>query len=551
MHLVITEVSQIQPYIFASNRMRENVGASYLVVQATEDWALSIVNEVAPRNNINPENKKKLEDDKHIEDPEAGLDAEVLYAGGGNFVVLFRSEDCARDFVRKLSRKILTNAPGLQLVATREPFEWTESLSQKVKTAMEALERKKRGWIPSAPLLGLGVTAMCSSTGLPAVGVTTPIGNDQGYPASAEVLAKIDNIKMARERLKKLIPPPEGYEYPEDLDYLGRSTGEYSYIAVVHIDGNDMGQRKKRIGELYKDPRQNREYIKAMRAFSYGIKEASKHALINAINKLVKRIETCENERCIVLHVIDESRRKSEITKIKLSKSLDGKTYYLPILPIVYGGDDITFICDGRLGISLAIEYIRNFEKETAERPDCRGKVTSCAGIAIVKSHYPFAQAYKLAEDLCNSAKNYRRKIEIEGSYLDWHFALSGFSGGIKEIREREYKVKKGWLTLRPVTLDENPKESLRAWPVIRRGIEEFRRPNWVGRRNKLKALREVLRLGPESVKQFMLRYEIKRLPEVAPSMTDLSEKGWHGDYCGYFDAIELCDWFIPLEEDD
>jgi CRISPR/Cas system-associated protein Cas10 (large subunit of type III CRISPR-Cas system) len=288
-----------------------------------------------------------------------------------------------------------------------------------------------------------------------------------------------------------------------------------------------------------------------MRAFSYGIKEASKHALINAINKLVKRIETCENERCIVLHVIDESRRKSEITKIKLSKSLDGKTYYLPILPIVYGGDDITFICDGRLGISLAIEYIRNFEKETAERPDCRGKVTSCAGIAIVKSHYPFAQAYKLAEDLCNSAKNYRRKIEIEGSYLDWHFALSGFSGGIKEIREREYKVKKGWLTLRPVTLDENPKESLRAWPVIRRGIEEFRRPNWVGRRNKLKALREVLRLGPESVKQFMLRYEIKRLPEVAPSMTDLSEKGWHGDYCGYFDAIELCDWFIPLEEDD
>jgi len=90
--LVITEVSQIQPYIFASNRMRENVGASYLVVQATEDWALNIVNEVAPRNNINSNDsshEKKLEDNKRIEDPAARLDAEVLYAGGGNFVVLF------------------------------------------------------------------------------------------------------------------------------------------------------------------------------------------------------------------------------------------------------------------------------------------------------------------------------------------------------------------------------------------------------------------------------------------------------------------------------
>lgn len=112
MQLVITEVSQIQPYIFASNRMRENVGASYLVVQATEDWALNIVNEVAPRNNISPKDMKNLEYNKRIEDPEAGLDAEVLYAGGGNFVVLFRNEDCAKDFVRKLSRKILTDAPG-------------------------------------------------------------------------------------------------------------------------------------------------------------------------------------------------------------------------------------------------------------------------------------------------------------------------------------------------------------------------------------------------------------------------------------------------------
>ena len=52
MELVVTEVSQIQRYIFGSNRMRENVGASYLVTQATEGWALEAFKKAAPKNNL-------------------------------------------------------------------------------------------------------------------------------------------------------------------------------------------------------------------------------------------------------------------------------------------------------------------------------------------------------------------------------------------------------------------------------------------------------------------------------------------------------------------
>ncbi|MEW6771598.1 MAG: hypothetical protein AB1330_09470 [Bacillota bacterium] len=549
MQLVITEVSQIQPYIFGSNRMRENVGASCLVAQATERWALEIVGEVTPRNNINPKDREKLEDNKCIGDPKAGLDAEVLYAGGGNFVVLFRDEDFARRFIRKLSRKVLTDAPGLQLVAVRESFEWGESLSQKVKIALETLEEKKRAWVPSAPLLGLGVTVMCRSTGLPAVGVIPPIDDEPGYPASAEVFAKLQNVDAARKRLEDIIPPLDGYKYPKDLDYLGRSRGEYSHIAVVHIDGNDMGQRKKDIGREYENPEQNRAYIKAMRAFSDGVKEAAQQAQKSVNDKLVKRLKQNRGNRIVLYSKDNEGRIVKEITKIEL-KPAGNEKWYLPILPIVYGGDDVTFICDGRLGLSLAIAYMRAFEEETGRRPECRGKVTSCAGIAIVKSHYPFAQAYKLAEDLCKSAKNYRRKNGIDGSCLDWHFALSGFSGTIEEIREREYKVREGWLTLRPVTLDENPLQTHRSWAVVKNGIEGFREKEWIGRRNKIKALREALRSGSEAVEQFRLRFETKPLPEVDASMTDRPEKGWHGGYCGYFDAIELVDWFIPLEEE-
>ncbi len=75
MWLVVVDTMQIQPYIFGSNRLRENIGASYLVDAATGDWAFEAVKEVAPGNdNIGPGNK--LRDDVQIEN---GLDAEVLY----------------------------------------------------------------------------------------------------------------------------------------------------------------------------------------------------------------------------------------------------------------------------------------------------------------------------------------------------------------------------------------------------------------------------------------------------------------------------------------
>ena len=91
MELVVTEVSQIQRYIFGSNRMRENVGASYLVTQATEGWALEAFKKAAPKNNLCKNGTAELDDNKQIE-MDRSLDAEILYVGGGNFVALFRQK---------------------------------------------------------------------------------------------------------------------------------------------------------------------------------------------------------------------------------------------------------------------------------------------------------------------------------------------------------------------------------------------------------------------------------------------------------------------------
>ncbi len=542
MWLVVVDTMQIQPYIFGSNRLRENVGASYLVDAATGDWAFEAVKDAVPgKNNIGPKND--LRDGAWIEN---GLDAEVLYSGGGNFVVLFGDDDKAKKFNYNLSRRALQEAPGLQLVIAQQEMNWHEHvLRDKLDEVFHMLTVQKRNRAWSAPLLGLSVTASCSSTGLPATGVVEGIGSDPSYLASDEIRAKVDVAKpsgtsAADRRLQGTIKLA-GYSYPSRFEDLGATAGEYSHIAVVHADGNGMGQRFREIGDKYATVDKNREFGLKLREFSINVKKAAKEALEAVLGRLKQTID-----KSVGKSIVYEPNRDMLI-QIKLASGESG--YYVPFRPIVFGGDDVTFVCDGRLGLSLATAYLREFERYTVGLGKDGSRLSACAGVAIVKSHYPFARAYVLAAELTRSAKSYRTEQGIAGSCLDWHFALSGLDGSIEEIRDREYQVGEDWLTLRPVTLDANPKQGQRAWPVVSEGIKAFQGEEWARRRNKIKALRDTLREGPAAVKHFVAAFNNGApLPSVLPEMGNWPLTGWHGRYCGYFDAIELVDWFIPLE---
>lgn len=551
MWLVVVDTMQIQPYIFGSNRLRENVGASYLVDAATGEWAFDAVTAVALRNNIRDGNT--LIDDAWIEN---GLDAEVLYAGGGNFVVLFggddeKAEQSARAFTAMLSEHVLRDAPGLQLAIAGQEMNWYEdALCKKREEVFRLLAVRKRKHAWSAPLLGLGVTASCRSTGLPATGLVAGIRGEPNSLASDEIQAKVavawprqDRPSKADQRLQKSIGLPEGYSYPADFEDMGATAGEYSHIAIVHADGNSMSQCIREICDQYTRPDENRALVLALRHFSIRLAEAARQALTAVLFRLKRECD--KGSGMTIVHP-----NKDLSLKIDLASAQNG--YYLPFRPIVFGGDDVTFVCDGRLGLSLATMYLREFEQHTAAAKLGKdgGGLTACAGIAIVKSHYPFARAYALAEELSKSAKSYRREQGISDSCLDWHFALSGLSGSITEIRDREYTVRKNdLLTLRPVTLATTSERPENAWPVVLAGIEAFQKEDWVGRRNKIKALRDALREGTAAVKHFRTAFNKgAELPPVAPGTNEWRSTGWQGHSCGYFDAIELVDWFIPLE---
>lgn len=574
MFLVVADTAQIQPYIFGSNRLRENIGASYLVAQAMGDWA----RQALPKpNNLDP-NTLAIVADSTIE--QNNLAAELLYAGGGNVVALFREQQAVEDFERRLSFTILREAPGLNIVLAWEEFDakGTRTLPDVLKAVFEKLAGEKRCRTLETPLLGLSVSAACRSTGLPAIGLTAtespggnvrrvrPIGEEEVMPASAEILAKLAVATphnrqpgQADQRLNKDIPPQQGYAYPRQFDELGRAAGEQSYLAVVHADGNSMGDRIAAIGNRFRGNGQDRAYIEALRAFSAAVETAAQNALRETVRHLEKDILPGKNSgEPEIRHEIEEAEgRAQEIACIRLAQEEGTGAYLLPFRPLVFGGDDVTFVCDGRLGISLALAYLRYFEAFTQDMPDGRGAITACAGIAIVKTHYPFARAYSLAEELCRAAKRRRKEIQAQkpdwdGACLDWHFALSGLAGDLKEIRRREYSAAEGAMTLRPVTLDDTY-PSLQRWGVVERGLHAFQRAPWAGRRNKIKALRDALREGGEAVKYFLLKFnEGQDLPPVTQAGPDSGERlqqtGWQEGRCVYFDAIELADWFIPLK---
>ncbi|WP_375494244.1 hypothetical protein [uncultured Nostoc sp.] len=538
--VTVIDTTGKQNYIFNSNRLRENIGASFLLSQATKEW----VKDILETSFGVPKNYQK--DPIDI----SGFDAEVIYANGGNALIVFKSREIAIKFTRILSKKVLTEASGVNLLVAHADFDWeNENLYTIVEDLKKnELEHQKYERIHSAPLLGLSVTASCNSTQLPAVdrsGKYIDYDDDEktdSYLISTETRQKLKSVRKANQELQKIfskVVDDNIYQFPYRSDNLGRSQGESSYVAVVHIDGNGMGDRFKKHGE----GKENRHYINAMRNFSESVDTAGIEALKAVTETLVDSIKS--------------GRVVGKLGEFDLSKGSKSNIFYLPFRPLVYAGDDITFICEGRLGVELAALFLQKFEEQKVTDGE---SLTACAGVCVVKAHYPFSRAYQMSEDLCKVAKKFvkleRQKHGVDYfSAIDWHLAASGLLGSISEIRQREYRVNnKSWhLEMRPLWLKHD--DEWRTWSGFTQVVSKFKQgDDWKERQNKIMALREVLRkCSIKAVEEFLLNYKLPNLPDFPHSSgqsEQLIKQGWNNEICGYFDAIEAMDFYLGIGSD-
>lgn len=511
--LTIFDTSGIQDYIFATSKLSHHVAASHLVEKASDEWLRQALQTACGANfwfDADPD-KTNCADILTRK-------AELIYSGGGNAVLLFDTLDRAIATTRQLTATLLTQAPGLNIQVAHTEFDCAhESLNETYKKTLGKLAQKKMDNPPAMPMTGQSVAALCSFTNQPAT--SSERKNGRLRYLSASIQAKRIATDDARRKMKEeFLSNYQNYKFTSDLDEFGEydEHGDkqegHSYLAVVHADGNGMGQRKKNLGDKNGLPAQNCDWIKNMRLFSKELNEAG----LNAFRAVV--------EEAVVRH----------------GKQKNGVAFLFS--PIIYGGDDTTFVCDGYQGLWLAKTYLEEFEKQcnaTTLLKDGR----ACAGVAITKTHFPFIQAYQMAADLCQNAK--QRARDKAGSYLDWHFGVNGSVRRLAAIRKREYETPAGKLHLRPVSISKEQSSDLQSWAVFEANVNAFRK-EWGNKRGKLKELRGVLREGGDAVKEYMKMYETgKSLPESAhiPG-NEYTQTGWQGGRCVYFDAIEAYDHF-------
>lgn len=391
-YLYGASVQGIQDFIFQTNELKDVVGASELVEKICTDLFDEFV-----QNGINVVN------------------------AAGNVKCIYSEEQECRRAVRLFPKKVMEAAPGVKVSEAVVSLSEDESdFEQQIEELERRLRIQRNKHIRP---LTVGTIAMLRSrtTGLPAVSVNSKNEFlDKGTEAK-RANAKIGSKDNSTQELARKAFGNDNLDFrflAYDIDDL--TNGENDWIAVIHADGNGLGEI---VARKNKSP-------KELQAFSKNLDQATKCAAQQTYADLIKS-ETFNSQK---------SRK-------------------IPIRPVVLGGDDMTVICRADVAMHYCEAYLRHFEENTYNMGDA---LTACAGIAYMKSSYPFYYGYRLAEKLCEQAKTDAKKPEhtrekegLAPSCLIFHKIQGSFIKDFEQIERDELTIRNESLKFGPYYLHE------------------------------------------------------------------------------------------------
>ncbi|NLI30981.1 MAG: hypothetical protein GX423_13020 [Nitrospiraceae bacterium] len=225
--------------------------------------------------------------------------------------------------------------------------------------------------------------------------------------------------KFAQEgsgRLEKKIAAAIGLRpdiaWPDDMEALAGDR----YVAVIHADGNSLGSRVQRLNEQAKQS--PAAAAKLYKDFSSAIEAAGLAACSAAFREVIRPVAEKEGR--------------------------------VPARIIVLGGDDLTVIVRADLAFRFVETYLKKFEEAAASelKSASEARLTACAGIAFVKSSYPFSRAYELSSSLCGEAKKHSKMNLLSDKTVPASFAFhrvtTSITGSHADILAGELRTNSG-----------------------------------------------------------------------------------------------------------
>lgn len=379
------EAKSIQAYILDSGKLRDMVGASRLVDRLVGAPLSRAMSELG------------------IEE----TDMRFSRRAGGAFMAFLDDRDKARALRDAWSLIVPRYAPGLEFVMALVAADDDREAARKALDAMAA-SRIPTPRLPSAAPLA----RLAPRTGEPAV------YEDRKTPDGIQWLDAATRRKRAFKNdasLESRFLGEEAGRFPSNIEDEFPFNGDNRYVGILHADGNGLGEMLMRLQRAAeKSPGR---FVELYGRFSRMLAEATEQAARKATSETV------------VPHV-------------------DARGF-LPMRPLVLGGDDLTCIVRGDLALDFVKAFLAAFEEET--RPLCRWlaeqaewedeHLTACAGIAWVKANQPFALAYGLAESLCGVAKDASKRA---CSAVSFHRVTTSFIPDAGWVREREMTMELG-----------------------------------------------------------------------------------------------------------
>ncbi len=415
-------VQGIQSFIFQTNKLKEIVGASELVYDICTTFFDSF-----------------------------STNGEVIQRAAGCVKHIFDNKEACASAVLNFPRKVMESAPGItvsQAVVRFEDMEqdrYREDETGKIylsfRSAVNELEQRlriQRNCPVRSVTCGLMGIRRSRATGLP---VIAQVGREYFDIATDKMRKKSGNAnqKLCESNFNKVDRERVVFD-------INKMTGFNAWIAIVHIDGNGLGQIVQAIG-THKDN---------FKDFSHKLED----------------ITICSTRKAF--HILD---RKYDFRK------------FIPMRPIVLSGDDHTLICRADLAVEYVEAFFKTFEAETkkqlgdilSEGNLAFDHLTACAGIAFVKSSFPFHYGYRLAEELCSRAKadaklNEHKINELPRSCLMFHKVQDSSVEDYNTIVMRELIPWSG-LTFEfgPYYMKENLSETEKRCLTQRWSIEELK----------------------------------------------------------------------------